>query len=156
LSAENQAALSSEGYPALKLADVSCLQSSELYPLSCSGKRALPTQPYHPTVGAVNCDDMARFSDAGGGTILIDYNMQENYGTDLQTSHIGDGLGLSGSDPGDAKLKAFPLEWEPVINCPWGESNWEFGPFSPQTMKATSWVGAVVGGTASMLYFDWK
>ena len=31
---------------------------------------------YHPTVGAVNCDDMARFSDADGGQILIDYNMQ--------------------------------------------------------------------------------
>ena len=31
---------------------------------------------YHPTVGAVNCDDMAQFSDADGGQILIDYNMQ--------------------------------------------------------------------------------
>jgi hypothetical protein len=28
---------------------------------------------------------------ADGGSILVDYNMQENYGTDLQTSHIGDG-----------------------------------------------------------------
>ena len=133
LGGPDQAALSTMGYSKLKEID-----------------------KHHPTVGAVNCDDMARFSDASGNSILIDYNMQENYGTDLQTSHIGDGLGLSGADPGDAKLKAYPLDWEPVINCPWGESNWEFGPFSPQTMKATSWAGAVVGGTASMLYFDWN
>ena len=80
--------------------------------------------------------------------------MQENYGTDLQTSHIGDGI--PGSYSGDAKLKKHPLEFEPVINCPWGESNWEFGPYSPQTLKATSWVGAVVGGAPSSLYFEWN
>ena len=43
-----------------------------------------------------------------------------------------------------------------MINCPWGESNWEFGPYSPQTLKATSWVGAVVGGAPSSLYFEWN
>ena len=32
----------------------------------------------------------------------------------------------------------------------------EFGPFSPATMKAISYIGAVVGGTPSMLYFDWN
>ena len=32
----------------------------------------------------------------------------------------------------------------------------EFGPFSPATMKAISYIGAVVGGTPSILYFDWN
>jgi hypothetical protein len=68
--------------------------------------------------------------------------MQENYGTDLQTSHIGDGQhGADGRyTGGDARMQAHPLEFEPVINCPWGESNYEFGPYSPATLKATSWV----------------
>lgn len=35
--------------------------------------------------------------------------------------------------------------------CVTGESNYEFGPYSPQTLKATSWVGAVVGGAPSSL-----
>ena len=43
-----------------------------------------------------------------------------------------------------------------MINCPWGESDWEFGPWSPATLKAASWIGAVVGGTASTLFFEWN
>ena len=53
MSSSDQAALSKFGYAKMKEID-----------------------SYHPTVGAVNCDDMARFSDADGGQILIDYNMQ--------------------------------------------------------------------------------
>merc|ERR1719188_2263160 len=100
MSSDDQAALTKYGYAKMKQID-----------------------PYHPTVGAVNCDDIARFSDADGGSLLIDYNMQENYDTDIQTSHIGDGV--PGSFSGDAKLMTHPLEFEPVINCPWGESNRE-------------------------------
>ena len=73
--------------------------------------------PYHPTVGAVNGGCASRFSDADGGSILVDYNMEENYGTDLAGgSHIGDGV--PGSLSGDGSLRAHPLEFEPVINCP--------------------------------------
>ena len=37
-----------------------------------------------------------------------------------------------------------------------GESNWEFGPYSPRTLQATTWIGAVVGGAPSALYFEWN
>ena len=43
-----------------------------------------------------------------------------------------------------------------MINCPWGESDWEFGPLSPASLKAMSWVGAVVGGAPSTLFFEWN
>jgi hypothetical protein len=55
----------------------------------------------------------ARFSDADGGSILVDYNMQENYGTDLQTSHIGDGS--RGSDGRYVGGDAVPS----VVICRW-------------------------------------
>jgi hypothetical protein len=42
------------------------------------------------------------------------------------------------------------------LACSRGESNWEFGPYSPRTLKATTWVGAVVGGASSSLYFEWN
>jgi hypothetical protein len=113
---------------------------------------------FHPTIGAVNGGCAARFSDADGNQILVDYNMEENYGTDIQTGHIGSGQkdATGHYTGGDASLRAHPLEFEPVINCPWGESDWEFGPWSPATLKAASWIGAVVGGSASTLFFEWN
>ncbi len=55
MSSSDQAALSKFGYAKMKEID-----------------------SYHPTVGAVNCDDMARFSDADGGQILIDCKPQNH------------------------------------------------------------------------------
>ena len=38
--------------------------------------------------------------------------VRENYGTDPETGHIGDG---TDDGSGDAAMHTFPLDWEPVI-----------------------------------------
>ena len=84
-------------------------------------KRLKSLDPYHPTIGAVNGGCSARFSDATTGgsekaTVTVDYNMQENYGTDLQATdqHIGDGEkdAYGHYVGGDAFMRARPLEFE--------------------------------------------
>lgn len=82
--------------------------------------------PYHPTFGAVNCDDSYAFSDGQPGTepvqadrtalvlpfnkqpalqLSLDVPMLENYGTSI-ASHVNDGARVKG------------LFQEPKVNCP--------------------------------------
>lgn len=127
--------------------------------------------PFHPTFGAVNCDDGHAFSDGQPGTeptevdrtvpvlpfnkqpalqLSLDVPMLENYGTTI-ASHVHDGERVKG------------LWQEPKVNCP---PNYGFAtaaysaPSAPvpalpaAQYRSLLWLGVIKGGMMNQLAFD--
>ena len=127
--------------------------------------------PYHPLMGAVNCDDGHAFSDGQPGTeptsvdrtvlvlpfnkqpalqLSLDVTMLENYGRSM-SSHVDDGERVKG-------------QWqEPKVNCP---PNYGFelatysSPLAPVPVlpaaqyRTLLWLGVIRGSMTNQLNFD--
>ena len=113
--------------------------------------------PYHPIVGASESANVYTFTMANefipGGPSL-DVVMVENYYSDLsENAHVGDH-----TSPGmDGSFAAWPLTFEPIVNCPgiWlvgnrSDISWEE---KARQMYSFSWLSAVLAGMTSQLHF---
>jgi hypothetical protein len=119
--------------------------------------------PHHVTIGAVDCGDLWMYSDGemgphGGpahvdGALSLDLLMIENYNAD-PTAHV---ISLEAGGSYDRQLRQWPMQWEPIVNCPWGESSWEnaAATYSPKRLRALTYTGLVLPATmVHQLYFD--
>ena len=88
--------------------------------------------PYHPAIGALNCPRSWEFFDGPGGRssaagdqaaeLALDVALIENYDLSFP-GHIGKGPRAPVEQAnGDAPLRYYPTEYEPLVNCPYGES----------------------------------
>ena len=71
--------------------------------------------------------------------------------TSLQTDH------MPLRDRYDQQLRQWPMQFEPIVNCPQGESSWEdaAAPFTPRMLRALTYAGLVLPATmVNQLYFD--
>ena len=112
--------------------------------------------PLHPVIGAVESANVYTFTTANQFIrgVSLDVVMVENYQSDLTgNAHTG-----GSSSPGmDGSFAAWPLSFEPVVNCP--------GPWLParrtditdaekaRMLYSFSWLGAVLADMPSQLHF---
>jgi hypothetical protein len=140
--------------------------------------------PYHPAFGALECPRSWEFLDGPGGrdgrpqgsgygtahehpwieadpnpTLRLDVVMHENYDVNF-AGHAGKGPRAPIEAPeGDAPLRRYPTEYEPLINCPWGEGSQYYlyapaveggkgpmggvgiSPMSPNGLRGIGWLG---------------
>jgi hypothetical protein len=69
--------------------------------------------------------------------------MIENYNIDLQAHAVAVAAGGSY----DQQLRQWPMQYEPLMNCPWAESSWEnaASPFTPKMLRSLTYTGLVCG-----------
>jgi len=69
--------------------------------------------------------------------------MIENYNIDLQAHAVAVAAGGSY----DQQLRQWPMQYEPLMNCPWAESSWEnaASPFTPKLLRSLTYTGLVCG-----------
>lgn len=128
--------------------------------------------PYHPAFGAIQCPRSWEFLDgpggrgggspgplAGGAPLIFDVAMHENY-DDNFAGHAGEGPRAPIEQAmGDMPLRNYPLEYEPLVNCGWGEGLQYFlyapavengvgpmggvpiPPMSPDGLRGIAWLG---------------
>lgn len=121
--------------------------------------RAIKTiDPYHVTFGAGGTS--ATFSDeeeAGGHLQLsLDVPLIENYAEDLSARTAAGAV--------ENTARAYPMFFEPFVNCPWSESANQLGlsetdykgGFSPHRMRSTAYAGLVgTAGLPNLIFFDY-
>ena len=131
--------------------------------------------PYHPTIGAVNCGNSWMFTDQAPSWLAseqddgdrkiptatqptlqlsLDVVMQENYAGDVE-AHAGDGSWAGGV--GSDGFYRHGATFEPIYNCP-GDFAWKG---SPEASLAAMWLGVIAAGMFSDLNFlyteaNWK
>ena len=110
-----------------------------------------------PPAGALNGGCSAPFTDGegphGASTLSVDLPLNENYNPDL-------GYRTSAA-ASENTANAFPMFWEPIVNCPWGESTQYYlfaprveggagpmggvpvAPMSPDGLRGIGWLGTV-------------
>jgi len=120
-------------------------------------RRGLATlDPFHPTAGAIQCPNAYIFGDGPGGTGSLDVVIFENYDATLP-GHLGLGTFATVDPQGDAPLRRFPSEYEPLVNGLSGAGTqmiavaataahpeFDTPPNSPETMRAIAWLGTVL------------
>jgi hypothetical protein len=142
---------------------------------SASYKVLKTLDPFHPAIGALNCPRSWEFFDGPGGRsnaagdhaaeLVFDVAMHENYDLSFP-GHIGKGPRAPIEQVnGDAPLRYYPTEYEPLVNCPYGESTQYFlytpkvedgpdmtgvpaagiarQPMSPNGLRGIGWIGTI-------------
>jgi hypothetical protein len=143
----------------------------ELYANNTRGYENLKSlDPWHPQFGAIQCPRAWMFLDGPGahggsiaGSLQLDVPMFENYDRSF-SGHAGQGPDARSQEPsGDSPLRRYPVEYEPLVNCLWGEGTQYFliapvveggtsfarrygvpvGPLSDTALHGNGWIGAV-------------
>jgi len=116
---------------------------------------------YHVVIGAIESVDMFVF-EAGNVFVpeaSLDVPMLENYvGSVAMNAATGPAFGQPGSD---GSIRAYPLDWQPMINCPGpyaydGRPGRRPGISEAERADVTyslSWISAVTAAMPAQLYF---
>jgi len=145
-----------------------CCQSFEMTSLQSQVYQLIKDlDPYHVTIGAVNCGDGWQFTDAAPSFLASESNllteklpeakqpalqlsldvvMHENYDTSLVNHAGGDswetGIGQDG-------FYRNGMGFSPVINCPGSYAAWP----APRLVLSAMWLGVLTAGMYSTLNF---
>eukprot|EP01045_Picozoa_sp_COSAG04_P010057 COSAG04_NODE_604_length_12166_cov_7.767465_8_plen_722_part_00 len=131
---------------------------------SASYKILKSLDPFHPAFGAIQCPRSWEFLDGPGSRgdgPGFDVPMHENYDPSFP-GHAGQGPRAKIEQAlGDMPLRSYPVEHEPIVNCPWGESTQYYlfaprveggagpmggvpvAPMSPDGLRGIGWLGTV-------------
>ena len=132
--------------------------------LGTHGQILKSLDPFHPAFGAIQCPRSWEFLDGPGSRgdgPGFDVPMHENYDPSFP-GHAGQGPRAPIEQAlGDMPLRSYPVEHEPIVNCPWGESTQYYlfaprveggagpmggvpvAPMSPDGLRGIGWLGTV-------------